>query len=108
MANPKAHVKKGDTVMVISGKDAGKKGKVLTVLPKEKRVVIEGINIVKRHTKPTQAAPQGGIVEKEGTVASSNVMLFCRKCNKPTRISKKLMNDGTFARQCKHCGEILE
>jgi large subunit ribosomal protein L24 len=108
LANPKVHVKKGDTVLVISGKDAGKKGKVLEVLPKEKRVIIEGRNIVKRHTKPTQAAPQGGIVEKEAAIASSNVMLFCSKCNKPTRIGKKLMGNGAYARQCKHCGEVFE
>lgn len=108
MANPKVHVKKGDTVLVITGKDAGKKGKVLEVQPKNQRVIIEGINIVKRHTKPTQAAPQGGIVEKEAAIASSNVMLSCPKCGKPTRIGKKLMNNGAYARQCKHCGEVLE
>ncbi|MEL7567256.1 MAG: 50S ribosomal protein L24 [Dehalobacterium sp.] len=108
MANLKVHVKKGDTVLVITGKDSGKKGKVLEVQPKTSRVIIEGINIVKRHTKPTQAAPQGGIVEKEAAIASSNVMLFCPKCNKPTRIGKKVMNNGSFARQCKHCGEVFE
>jgi len=108
LANPKVHVKKGDTVLVITGKDSGKTGKVLEVQPKASRVIIEGINIVKRHTKPTQAAPQGGIVEKEAAIASSNVMLFCPKCNKPTRIGKKEMNNGSIARQCKHCGEVLE
>ncbi len=108
MANPKVHVKKGDTVLVIAGKDAGKKGKVLEVRPKDSRVTVEGINIVKRHTKPTQGAPQGGIVEKEAAIASSNVMLFCPKCSKPTRIQKKMMADGALVRQCKHCGELFE
>lgn len=108
MANPKVHVKKGDTVLVITGKDSGKKGKVLEVQPKNSKVIIEGISIVKRHTKPTQAAPQGGIVEKESAIASSNVMLFCPKCNKPTRIGKRVMNNGAVARQCKHCGEVFE
>lgn len=108
MANTKVHVKKGDTVLVIAGKSSGKKGKVLEVLPKTSRVIVEGINIVKRHTKPTQAAPQGGIMEKEAAIASSNVMLVCTKCAKHTRISKKLMANGSYARVCKHCGEVIE
>lgn len=105
---PKVHVKKGDTVLVITGKDAGKKGKVLSVEPKTGRVVVEGMNVVKRHTKPTQAAPQGGIVEKEAGVASSNVMLYCPKCNKPTRIGMKALDGGKFLRQCKNCGEVFD
>ena len=108
MAKPKVHVKKGDTVMVITGKDAGKKGKVLEVQPKDSRVIVEGVNKVKRHTKPTQGAPQGGIVEKEAAFASSNVMLFCGKCNKPTRVGHKEMTGGAYVRQCKHCGEVFE
>jgi len=104
----KVHVKKGDTVLVIAGKDIGKKGKVLSVEPKAGRVVVEGVNVVKRHTKPTQAAPQGGIVEKEAAFNSSNVMLFCPKCNKPTRIGKKALTDGSYVRQCKKCGELFE
>lgn len=108
MANPKVHVKKGDTVLVITGKDSGKKGKILEVQPKAGRVIVEGVNVVKRHTKPTQAAPQGGIVQKEAAIASSNVMLFCPRCNKPTRIGKKEMANGATVRQCKHCGEVFE
>lgn len=108
MADTKVHVRKGDTVLVITGKDTGKKGKVLEVKPKTSRVVVEGVNVVKRHTKPTQASPQGGIVEKEAPFASSNVMLYCSKCNKATRIGKKALDNGKFARQCKHCGEILD
>nr|WP_162490102.1 50S ribosomal protein L24 [Moorella thermoacetica] len=102
------HVKKGDTVMVITGKDAGKKGKVLSVEPARGRVVVEGVNIVKRHTRPTQKMPQGGIIEKEAPVASSNVMLFCNKCNRPTRIGHQILADGTKTRVCKKCGEVID
>jgi large subunit ribosomal protein L24 len=108
VTRPRVHVKKGDTVMVITGKDAGKKGKILSVQPKNGRVTVEGVNVVKRHTKPTQSAPQGGIIEKEAGVAGSNVMLFCSKCNRPTRIGKKALNDGSFVRQCKKCGEVFD
>lgn len=101
--NQKVHVRKGDTVMVITGKDAGKKGKVLQVLPKANRVVVEQVNIVKRHTKPTKALPQGGIVEKEAPVNSSNVMLYCTECNSVTRRSIKITEQGKL-RVCKKCG----
>jgi large subunit ribosomal protein L24 len=106
LANPKVHVKKGDTVMVISGKDAGKKGKVLDVQPSASRVVVEGVNKVKRHTKPTKAAPQGGIVNKEAAMASSNVMLDCPECNSVTRKAIKETEDGKV-RVCKKCGVTL-
>jgi large subunit ribosomal protein L24 len=102
----KLHVKKGDYVMVISGKDAGKKGKVIEVLTKKGRVVVEKTNIVKRHTKPSQAMPQGGIVSKEAPMASSNVMLYCQECNSVTRVSVKLTDNGKV-RVCKHCGVNL-
>lgn len=105
-AKQKIHVKKGDMVMVITGKDAGKKGKVLEVLPKKGRVVVEKINIVKRHTKPTQSLPQGGILEKEAPIASSNVMLFCTECNSVTRVSAKVTEAGKV-RVCKKCGVNL-
>jgi len=108
LAKPKVHVKKGDTVLVISGKDAGKKGKVLAVEPEASRVVVEGLNKVSRHTKPTKAAPQGGVIKQEAAMASSNVMLFCPKCNAPTRVGKKELADGKFVRQCKKCGELFE
>ncbi|MBO8169399.1 MAG: 50S ribosomal protein L24 [Thermoanaerobacteraceae bacterium] len=108
MSRPKVHVKKGDTVVVITGKDAGKKGKVLQVIPKQQRVVVEGVNIVKRHTRPTQQMPQGGIVEKEAPIDSSNVMIYCNKCNQATRIGKKVLDDGTKVRVCKKCGEDLD
>lgn len=102
---PKVHVRKGDTVVVIAGKDAGKKGKVLEVQPKTSRVVVEGVNVVKRHTRPTQANPQGGIIEKPAPIHSSNVMPFCAKCDKPVRVAKKM--DGNKERICRQCGEVL-
>lgn len=103
----KVHVRKGDTVLIVTGKDAGKKGKVITVEPAKNRVIVEGINIVKRHRKATPQMPQGGIVEKEAPIHSSNVMLYCPKCNKPTRIKKKVLENGNKERVCKHCGETL-
>lgn len=107
MGRNKVHVRKGDTVLVITGKDAGKRGKVLQVIPSKQRVIVEGVNIVKRHTKPTRALPQGGIIEKEAPISSSNVMLICTKCNQPTRIAKKLV-DEKYYRACKKCGEIID
>lgn len=104
---PKLHVRKGDTVLVTTGKDKGKKGKIISVDPDKSRVIIDGINIVKRHTRPTQKMPQGGIIEKPAPVHSSNVMLFCTKCNSPTRIEKKFLDDGKKVRICKKCGELL-
>lgn len=107
MERKKVHVRKGDTVIVITGKNAGKRGKVLQVFPSTQRVIVEGINVVKRHSRPTKKLPQGGIVEKEAPIASSNVMLVCTKCNQPTRIAKKLV-DQKYYRACKKCGEIID
>ncbi|MCL6638767.1 MAG: 50S ribosomal protein L24 [Firmicutes bacterium] len=107
MARNKVHVRKGDTVLVIAGKSIGKKGKVIEVLPEKSRVVVEGVNIIKRHTKPTQKLPQGGIMEREAPIHSSNVMLYCNKCNRPTRIGKKFLENGDKIRICKKCGEAL-
>jgi large subunit ribosomal protein L24 len=106
-AGKKVHVRKGDTALVIAGKNAGKKGKVLMVVPDKSRVVVEGVNVVKRHTRANQKMPQGGIMQKEAPIHSSNVMLFCSKCNKPTRISKKILDNGEKIRICKKCGESL-
>lgn len=104
----KLHVKKGDTVLVLSGKDKGKQGKVIEALPKKSKVVVEGVNKVKRHTKPTQSAPQGGIVVKEAPMHSAKVMLVCKECNKPTRIKKSALPNGKTVRVCKKCGEIID
>jgi large subunit ribosomal protein L24 len=104
----KLHVKKGDTVIVLSGKDKGKQGKIIEALPKKSKVIVEGVNKVKRHTKASQKAPQGGIIVKEAPMSSSKVMLVCTECNKPTRIKKTALASGKFVRVCKKCGEIID
>lgn len=106
-ARQKIHVRKGDTALVITGKSAGKKGKVLSVITDKSRVVIEGANVVKRHSRPTQKVPQGGILQKEAPIHSSNVMLFCNKCNSPTRVGKNILENGEKVRICKKCGEAI-
>ena len=95
-------------VTVIAGKDLGKKGKVLRVIPTENRVVVEGINKAKKHQKPTRSLPQGGILQVESPLNASNVMLLCTKCNKPTRGASKILDNGHKARVCKQCGEVLD
>ena len=107
MVNTKVHVRKGDTVVVVSGKNEGKKGKVLEVIPTKSRIIVEGVNVVKRHSRPTRSLPQGGILAKEAPIHSSNAMLYCNKCNKPTRIKKETRDNGVKERVCRHCGEVL-
>ncbi len=101
-------IKKGDIVLVVTGKDAGKKGKVLRVLPRDNRLVVEGVNRVKKHQKPNQSIPQGGILNVESPLNASNVMLVCNKCNKPTRTGNKILENKEKVRVCKKCGEILD
>lgn len=103
------HVKKGDTVMIISGKDRGQKGKVLEVSPKEGKIIVEGHNIATKHLKPRQMGQAGGIVKVESPLYASKVMLVCPKCGKPTRLAHKIFEDGTKARLCKNksCGETF-
>lgn len=101
------HVKKGDKVMVISGKDKGKTGVILSAFPKKDRVLVEGVNIVKKHTKPNQANPQGGIVEQEAAIHVSNVMLIDPKSGEPTRVGYKV-EDGKKVRVAKKSGEIIK
>ena len=101
-------IKKGDTAVVMTGKNKGKKGRILSVNPSKERVVIEGINIVKKHTKPNKKYTQGGIIEKEAPVHISNVMLQCPKCNKPTRIGNAVLDDGRKLRTCKKCKEVID
>jgi large subunit ribosomal protein L24 len=103
----KVHVKKGDTVMIISGKDRGKKGKVLEVSPSEGKIIVEGRNMVTKHVKPRKMGQQGGIVKAEGPLYACKVMLVCPKCGKPTRVGHKLFGDGTKARVCRRCGDTL-
>jgi len=101
------HVKKGDTVIVISGKDKGKKGRVISALPKENRVLVEGVNLVKKHTKPSQTNPQGGIVTQEAAIHVSNVMPVDPKTGNATRVGYKEVN-GKKVRIAKKSGEVLD
>lgn len=101
-------IKKNDIVKVMTGKEKGKKGKILMVFPMEKKVIVERLNIVKRHTRPTQQMRQGGIIEKEGKIHISNIMIVCNKCDKTTRVSMKILENGKKIRTCKHCGEMLD
>lgn len=103
----KVHVKTGDTVIVLSGTERGKKGKVLEVSPKEGKVIIEKVNLVKKHVKPRRMGEQGGIVEAEGAMYACKVQIVCPRCGKPTRVGHKVLTDGTKERICKKCGEAL-
>ncbi len=100
-------IKKGDTVQVIKGNDAGKKGKVLRIFPGAKRALVEGIKLVKKHKRKTQSDPQGGIVSIETPVAIPNLMIFCRHCNKPVRIGITVLKDKTKSRFCRSCKEVI-
>ena len=103
------NLKKNDTVQVIAGRDAGKQGKVLKVIPEKNRVVVQGVAFVKKHTKPNpQRNIKGGIAEREGAIHASNVMLLCGECGKRTRIGHKLLADGTKIRICRHCEGALD
>ena len=106
-AAAKFRIRKNGLVMVIKGKDRGKTGKVMRVLPDEERVVVERLNIVKRHSKPRGAASPGGIVEKEAPLRISNVMFFCERCNAPVRLGIKVAQDGERSRMCRRCGEAV-
>ncbi len=108
MAAVGAHVRRGDTVLVIAGKERGKRGKVLIVLPAKRRVIVEKVNMIKRHQRPTQKLRQGGIIEREGTLHLSNVMVVCSKCGRPTRTVVQALQEGKKARACKRCGEIID
>lgn len=103
MAN-KLHVKKGDTVVVIAGKDAGVKGEVLATSPSKGKVIVENVAKMKRHTKPSKNNPQGGIVEKEAYIDASNVMPYCSKCKKGVRVAHVAGKDGKMVRACVKCG----
>lgn len=103
----KIHVRKKDTVMVVSGKDKGKIGEILEVLPKKGKVLVKGVNVVTKHQKPNRQNMQGGIVHMEAPIYSSKVMLYCNNCKSVTRISYKVLEDGTKVRVCKKCGETF-
>ena len=101
------HVKKNDTVIVTVGKDKGKTGKVLRINQKTDRVIVEKVNIIKRHVRPSQKS-KGGIMERESPIAVSNVMIYCEKCSKPVRVGNKKLEDGKKVRYCKKCNEVLD
>ncbi len=102
------NIKKNDMVLVISGKDRGKKGKVRRSLPKGRSVVIEGVNMIKRHSRARRAARQAGIVELEAPLPVSNVMLLCSKCKKPARVGTRALEDGRKVRFCRACQEVID
>ena len=100
-------IKKDDTVQVIKGDDRGKKGRVLKIFPKEKRAIVEGINLVKKHRRKTQQDQQGGVVSIEAPVILSNLMLLCKHCNSPTKVGFSISKDATKSRFCKKCKEVI-
>lgn len=104
----RGHVRKDDIVKVIAGKDRGKQGKVLRVFPKEGRLTVERVNVIKRHTRPTRQTQQGGIIEREGKLHISNVMLVCSRCGRGVRVGRRFLEDGKKVRICRVCGEVLD
>jgi len=104
----KTHLKTNDQVEVIAGKDKGRVGKVIKVIASEGKVIVEKVNMIKRHTKPSQLNQQGGIIEKEAAIDASNLMLICPKCTKTSRLGKKKLEDGSKVRICKKCNESVE
>jgi large subunit ribosomal protein L24 len=102
------HVRRGDTVAVIAGRERGKRGKVLRVLPADGRVLVEKLNMMKKHQRPTQKLRQGGIIERESPLALSNVLVVCSRCDKASRSGIKVLADGRKVRVCKRCGESID
>ena len=102
------HIHRGDTVQVISGNDRGRRGRVLRVMESSDRLIVEGVRMMKRHTRPTQRDPQGGIVEREAPIAASNVMVICPKSDEPTRIRVKCLDDGRRVRVSARTGEMID
>jgi large subunit ribosomal protein L24 len=101
------HVKKNDNVMVMAGKDKGKTGKVLRINRKTDRLIVEKVNMIKRHVRPSQKT-KGGIMERESAIHVSNVMIYCDKCSKPVRTGTRVLEDGKKARYCKKCNEVFD
>jgi len=101
-------IRKNDTVLVIAGKDRGKKGKIRKAFPTKNKVIVEGANMIKRHSRAKGQARQAGIIELEAPMDVSNVMFICNKCNKPARIGFSFLSDGRKARICRACGEVLD
>ncbi|HEY8892540.1 MAG TPA: 50S ribosomal protein L24 [Clostridium sp.] len=107
MAVKKVHIRKNDSVMVISGKDKGKISEVLAVYPKTGKVLVKDVSVITKHQKPSKQNAQGGITHREAAINSSKVMLYCTKCKNVTRISSKILEDGTKVRVCKKCAETF-
>jgi len=101
-------IRKDDTVIVVTGKDKNKRGKVRIAYPKNERLLVEGINVIKRHTRASGQVRQAGIIEREAPIHISNVMLLCSKCNHPTRIGSRFLKDGKKVRFCHSCGEVID
>ena len=102
-------IRKNDNVVVTTGKDRGKRGRVMRVVPDKNRVIVEGVNVIKRHTKPNpQRNVKGGVVEREAALHASNVQLVCPECGKPTRIGKKILGDGRKVRICRKCEGVVD
>ncbi len=101
-------IKKNDTVLVIAGKDRGKRGRVRKSLPRKGRIVVDGLNMIKRHSRTSGQARQAGIIEMEAPLNASNVMLICNKCDKPARVGYRRMEDGKRVRVCRACNEIID
>ena len=101
-------IRKNDNVLVIAGKDRGKTGKVRFAYPKKERVLVEGVNFIKRHMRATGQARQAGVIEREAPIPVSNVMLLCNKCNHPTRAGFRFLEDGKKVRVCRSCGEVID
>lgn len=104
----KVHIKKGDKVYILSGKDRGATGEVLTVIPSEGKVIVEGVNVSTKHKKPRQRFQQGGIIHQETAIYACKCMLVCPKCSKPTKVGKKILESGEKVRVCKRCGETID
>ncbi len=102
-------IRKNDTVLVTTGKDRGKRGRVVRLVPEQNRLVVEGVNLIKRHTRPNpQKNVKGGVVEREAALHASNVQILCPECGKPTRIGKKILDDGRKVRICRKCEGVLD
>lgn len=102
-----SHIRKDDFVEVITGRDKGKRGKVLRVHRGEGRLVVEKVHMIKRHTRPSRLTQQGGIIEREGKIHMSNVMVVCTRCDRPVRVGKKILENGKKVRICRKCGDVV-
>lgn len=108
MGHDKLKIRRNDIVKVMRGKDRGKVGKIIKIFPDRKKVIVEKVNVAKRHVRPSNVNPQGGIVEKENPLPIANVMIMCDRCNKPVRVGYKLTEAGEKFRYCKSCDEVIE